>query len=780
MNLSPSNECQSSNSIQTLMIINDPEGSQDSGIRESSKKNTFGEMSLEISQSLAQEDELKPIDLKRNPNLYPQNMEDNNDLVRHISALSFISKYNNDKNNEQMEESSRKLQNCKIPDSKIVFNISPRKPQQKVTRTESDLIDIGNSIKIIHSRSSSESTKQMQEKREESHRQISYVSLSVSSELTQQKENAQPNQTNPEISGHAKSDTVICHSMEESPNSLFNTKWCRQNLDSSLIYEDSRSPGQVTNGQDMISTTELDQIIKMLEDSMQKQSILEENLSCMKEKEKLLVNEVKTLRSTLKKSESENTKLTEKVDDLHKELSLKTRLAMKCSSLERKLKEAEHAVLQINSNLKSSENKRLTLSKQLENKIQESESTAKKLREQFSSATIDLSLRDKSYSIVENEITSDLFQDMNTILTNLIENFKYNDFLVGLTLKEDKKLKEIMNRLQKYQKFNTYSYSFINTFAKIMSIKSTCEKYIQKSNIDKAMNDQARRSSTGKKKAISPKDKNQGKSEKKASSRAGSKKKQSNYLNYKKQLNSYTRNTRIDTSKSLKKYFYSNRSINEASQMDDFDSNIATEKHQGELRYSKPNLRKNVYASLPKKTLNERKASSPANYSVLTDNFVKIEDSLAMKYTSNQQIKPKEDRYSKSPKSSIPAPSSQYHSQGKKSFKSSTKTVKLPVSKSVKNIHENVVPKPTFHPCNVAVKSPRNFTSKVSFKPTAKAYDQMKMAASKIGIPNGNSRKQYLNVTGMFSTRNSMLHTTSARNSGSGARPGPISVRPNY
>lgn len=55
-----------------------------------------------------------------------------------------------------------------------------------------------------------------------------------------------------------------------------------------------------------------------------------------------------------------------------------------------------------------------------------------------------------------------------------------------------------------------------------------------------------------------------------------------------------------------------------------------------------------------------------------------------------------------------------------------------------------------FHPTGVGLKSPRNFTSKVVIK----GYEQMKMAASKMGAQRAGNRKQYLNVTGMFSTRN--------------------------
>jgi len=146
-------------------------------------------------------------------------------------------------------------------------------------------------------------------------------------------------------------------------------------------------------------------------------------------------------------------------------------------------------------------------------------------------------------------------------------------------------------------------------------------------------------------------------------------------------LNNYSRNTRLENSNSLKKYFHTNRSQNEAIQFNDNEKLWSGEKSKNELRYSKPNLRKNVYASLPKKTFNERKASSPNNYSVLTDNFVKIEDSLTMKYSSNKNIKAKEDQYtSTSRNTGLNLPKSSYKSSSKVMSKKSS----LPMSKSVK------------------------------------------------------------------------------------------------
>lgn len=59
---------------------------------------------------------------------------------------------------------------------------------------KSSVPDFGNSIKIVHSRSSSESTEQMPNNGVEGYKQISYASVSGNSEFILQKENTQPNQ----------------------------------------------------------------------------------------------------------------------------------------------------------------------------------------------------------------------------------------------------------------------------------------------------------------------------------------------------------------------------------------------------------------------------------------------------------------------------------------------------------------------------------------------------------------------------------------------------------
>jgi len=54
---------------------------------------------------------------------------------------------------------------------------------------------------------------------------ISYTSQSIGSDFIRQKENEQPNNKNNENQEHIESETVICHSNEESPNHLFDTNW---------------------------------------------------------------------------------------------------------------------------------------------------------------------------------------------------------------------------------------------------------------------------------------------------------------------------------------------------------------------------------------------------------------------------------------------------------------------------------------------------------------------------------------------------------------------------
>jgi hypothetical protein len=87
-------------------------------------------------------------------------------------------------------------------------------------------------------------------------------------------------------------------------------------------------------------------------------------------------------------------------------------------------------------------------------------------------------------SIITSEPShSDLFHDVNSILSSILGSFKYPESTIGLSLKDDKQLKEICSKLNKYQSLSSNAFGFINILAKIISLKLTCEKYIQMSSV---------------------------------------------------------------------------------------------------------------------------------------------------------------------------------------------------------------------------------------------------------------------------------------------------------
>lgn len=150
--------------------------------------------------------------------------------------------------------------------------------------------------------------------------------------------------------------------------------------------------------------------------------------------------------------------------------------------------------------------------------------------------------------------------------------------------------------------------------------------------------------------------------------------------------------------------FYPNQSTIDPSNVDESGSISTYDKLKNEFTYSKPTLRKNIYESLPKKLMNERKGSTPANHSVLTDNFMKIEDSVTSKYTTNPlvdfdsqsscvgtQLKSDiEQHYHTSRNLGLQLPNSTFKYSSKTHI---SKNPKLPMSRSVKNIHEKSVSK---------------------------------------------------------------------------------------
>jgi hypothetical protein len=140
--------------------------------------------------------------------------------------------------------------------------------------------------------------------------------------------------------------------------------------------------------------------------------------------------------------------------------------------LEKQLREAEQAIKVYDSNFKTSESKRFTLSKQLEEKIQETTDKARKLREQYGSSPRLGARPDKSL-IISEPSHSDLFHDVNSILSSILGSFKYPESTIGLSLKDDKQLKEICSKLNEYQNLSSYAFGFINILAKIISLKLT-------------------------------------------------------------------------------------------------------------------------------------------------------------------------------------------------------------------------------------------------------------------------------------------------------------------
>lgn len=403
--------------------------------------------------------------------------------------------------------------------------------------------------------------------------------------------------------------------------------------------------------------------------------------------------EQKELRIQLQKSEDQKSMLLDKV-----------------SMLQKQLKESERILRKVDNSLKSSENKRLTLSKQLEEKIQETSDKDKKLRDRLCGSP---RLYAKNDPIPQENSDSDLLKDVNSILCSILDSFKYPDQLQNLTLRDDRQLKEACSQLNKYQRLSTYVFGFVNSIAKIISLKVTCEKYIQISSILERPFDEAnKRQSLGTTLHETSKEKTNTSvldEKRKDSGRKVSKKKQSNFLNYKKQVTNSTRNLGPSSTNSLTSYFYSNRSVNEASAGDDSEGTMHFDKARNELNYPKPNLRKNVYESMPKKLISERKGSTPANFSVLTDNYTKTEDSIAAKYGS-QMVGEAPKQYNTSRNSGLKVPESSF----KYSSNKVSKQPKLPVSKSVKNIHENYAPKPVFYPGPRGMKSPQSGVNVIS------------------------------------------------------------------
>lgn len=238
-----------------------------------------------------------------------------------------------------------------------------------------------------------------------------------------------------------------------------------------------------------------------------------------------------------------------------------------------------------------------------------------------------------------------------------------------------------------------YTIDFVNSLAKVISLSKTCEKYIPVGKIIGKSNkfENKRQSFTKNRISFSKENSmsNANEDRKKPSTRKNSKK-QSNYLNYKKQINT-SRNPVLGNSSSLKTYFYSSRSgVGESNQQEVYQStqdisSCQAERQTHEIRCPKPSIRKNCYDSNQsnflmlndismsglKRPIEDHKSSIANNYSVMTDNFVHSDEQLDSNYNSERN-------------DNLQLPLSKF----KYANKNFTKTAKLPISKSVKNMHD--------------------------------------------------------------------------------------------
>lgn len=100
------------------------------------------------------------------------------------------------------------------------------------------------------------------------------------------------------------------------------------------------------------------------------QSNLETLMKINSEKQKQeFIKEQTALKQKLINSESQSKILNDQISKLQKELRVKTDIAIKCVTLEKKLKESQATIKQMETSLKSIETSRANLTKQLEEKI---------------------------------------------------------------------------------------------------------------------------------------------------------------------------------------------------------------------------------------------------------------------------------------------------------------------------------------------------------------------------------------------------------------------------
>ena len=401
----------------------------------------------------------------------------------------------------------------------------------------------------------------------------------------------------------------------------------------------------------------------------------------------------------------------------------------------------------------------MSLTKQLEDKINQN------LNSHRMSLHSDSKIQKNSVELSPTKI----FYDITKILTAVMDQFGKSKFFQKFS-QDDKTFKD---KQAEYK----YTIDFVNLLAKLISLSKTCEKYISVSKIiGKNANKTEKRQSFNKNKSNTSKENSMINNiideRKKPSSRKNSKK-QSNYLNYKKQINS-SRNHNLANSSSMKTYFYSTRSGVDNSTHENNEISSQAERQSHEMKCPKPTLKKTWYdANLSnllmvsdlsftamKKLTGERKGSIPNNYSIITDNFVASnEDSLVSKYNTARNDKLK-----------IPASKLKYNG---KNFNSKPK---LPLSKSVKNMHD----RDAKHANNESgvISSPHRYKQPSTTKNTiinGNKGNNLLIATKpmKYGYTTScvTSRNQYLNTTGLQTSKQKTLGSTQiAKNKINGTR----------
>lgn len=202
---------------------------------------------------------------------------------------------------------------------------------------------------------------------------------------------------------------------------------------------------------------DVENMLKSLQESMKKQQELENALKIMEQEKQELMSQNSKLQVQCQKTEAQKNILLEQINNLNKEVIQKQTLSSKCMSLEHKLKETENALKKMDSNLKSSENKRYSLSRKLEDKINENIENSKRLREQYCGSPKAFNRTDR-VNFNEEVSQFEIFNDFAKILLKIIEDFKYPEYLSGLTIKDDKYLKNLSLVLKKYKQLSCCSF----------------------------------------------------------------------------------------------------------------------------------------------------------------------------------------------------------------------------------------------------------------------------------------------------------------------------------